>query len=67
MFASTQAASAPMPATAHHPSARRRTSSTLTCEISNNNASLRRVASTCSAATKAIAFGTYTIRLRPEL
>ncbi len=33
MFAITQAASPPMPATAHHPSALRLSSSTLTCEI----------------------------------
>ena len=65
MFATTHAASPPISAT-HHRSNLRLSSSRFTREISNNNASLRRVASTCSTVTPASAFGTYTIRLRPE-
>ena len=68
MFATTQAASAPMPATAHHRSARRLSSSRLTCEISNISAS------PCAASppharrrSQPAPCGTYTIRLRPEL
>lgn len=66
MFATATAASAPMPATAHHRSNLRLSSSRLTRETSNINASPRRVASTCSDVIAASAWGTYTVRLRPS-
>ena len=65
MLATAATASAPTTATAHHPSARRPSSSTLICAICASAASLRAVTATCSSTTASIAAGTYRLPVAP--